>query len=508
MLKEIMKNTIEYVNSFPKKERKSYGQFFTPIQTAEYMASLIRTESEKVKILDPGAGNGLLTAAVVEHLIARGTAREISVVLYENDKNIQSLLKKNIEIISSYCSQKQVKLFIKTQKENFIVDNQKYWEMQKSKGLFDIVISNPPYLKIRKEAAESVCMSEIVHGQPNMYFLFMAMAVKMLRTNGEFVFITPRSWTSGTYFKSFRSYFMDSMDIQRVHLFESRNSVFKGKEGHSDDILQETMITYGKKSKSQSRNIIIAISQNAQDLGKVKEIQVESGNCLPEGKEHYFVLPSDEEDLKVLNYMKKMPNTVEEAGFRFKTGQVVEFRNKEYIAWEKKESTIPLLHSCNVLEGRIVFPVQTEKPQYFVVKDESKKNVMENQNTVFLKRATAKEEKRRLQPALHLADAFAYKQFTAENHLNYLVKVGERISLCEVYGFYTLLSSDIWERYYRMLNGSTQVNSAELNTMPIPAKDVLQKIGKTAMREWKKQGDYFTRDNMLSSDEILRQCIG
>ena len=52
------------------------------------------------------------------------------------------------------------------------------------------------------------------------------------------------------------------------------------------------------------------------------------------------------------------------------------------------------------------------------------------------------------------------------------------------------------------------VNSAELNTMPIPAKDVLQKIGKTAMREWKKQGDYFTRDNMLSSDEILRQCIG
>lgn len=41
MLKEIMKNTIEYVNSFPKKERKSYGQFFTPIQTAEYMASLL-----------------------------------------------------------------------------------------------------------------------------------------------------------------------------------------------------------------------------------------------------------------------------------------------------------------------------------------------------------------------------------------------------------------------------------------------------------------------------------
>ena len=68
-----------------------------PIQTAEYMASLIRTESEKVKILDPGAGYGLLTAAVVEHLIARGTAREISVVLL-------SLIHISGEQMESVCS--------------------------------------------------------------------------------------------------------------------------------------------------------------------------------------------------------------------------------------------------------------------------------------------------------------------------------------------------------------------------------------------------------------------
>ena len=100
------------------------------------------------------------------------------------------------------------------------------------------MISNPPYLKIRKEAAESVCMSEIVHGQPNMYFLFMAMAVKMLRDKWSLYLLRQDPGHQGHILKSFRSYFMDSMDIQRVHLFESRNSVFKGKEGHSDDILQ------------------------------------------------------------------------------------------------------------------------------------------------------------------------------------------------------------------------------------------------------------------------------
>ena len=30
---------------------------------------------------------------------------------------------------------------------------------------------------------------------------------------------------------------------------------------------------------------------------------------MPEGKEHYFVLPSDEEDLKVLNYMNTFTMT-------------------------------------------------------------------------------------------------------------------------------------------------------------------------------------------------------
>ena len=109
---------------------------------------------------------------------------------------------------------------------------------------------------------------------------------------------------------------------------------------------------------------------------------------------------------------------------------------------------------------------------------------------------------------MHLADAFAYKQFTAENHLNYLIKVGERISLCEVYGFYTLLSSDIWERYYRMLNGSNTGKFGRIKYNADSGKGCTTENRKNCNERMEKQGDYFTRDNMLSSDEILRQCIG
>ena len=119
-----------------------------------------------------------------------------------------------------------------------------------------------------------------------------------------------------------------------------------------------------------------------------------------------------------------------------------------------------------------------------------------------MKRATAKEETKRLQPALHIADDFQYPRLSAENHLNYLVKIGDELSLCEVYGFYTMFTSEIWERYYRMLNGSTQVNSEELNSMPIPAVQTLQRIGRMAMHIWNEE-----KNLTISSDEIVRRAF-
>ena len=62
--------TASFVESIPKKERKKYGQFFTSRKTAEFMASLfcINFDKSELRLLDAGAGTGLLTAALVESL--------------------------------------------------------------------------------------------------------------------------------------------------------------------------------------------------------------------------------------------------------------------------------------------------------------------------------------------------------------------------------------------------------------------------------------------------------
>lgn len=41
MLEKIIELTNQYIESMPKKERKKYGQFFTSMETARFMASYI-----------------------------------------------------------------------------------------------------------------------------------------------------------------------------------------------------------------------------------------------------------------------------------------------------------------------------------------------------------------------------------------------------------------------------------------------------------------------------------
>ena len=71
---------------------------------------------------------------------------------------------------------------------------------------------------------------------------------------------------------------------------------------------------------------------------------------------------------------------------------------------------------------------------------------------------------------------------STENHLNFITKLNGRMDREEMYGLFVVLNSNYMDRYFRVLNGSTQVNANEINAMPFPAQSDLAQIGKTAMR--------------------------
>ena len=114
----------------------------------------------------------------------------------------------------------------------------------RSRTEYGLVISNPPYFKIGKDDPRAVSWASVVHGQPNIYALFMAISAELLSESGELVYIVPRSFASGPYFKRFRETFFQRVAPAGIHLFESRKEVFK-----NQTVLQENLVFIGRRRK-------------------------------------------------------------------------------------------------------------------------------------------------------------------------------------------------------------------------------------------------------------------
>ena len=131
---------------------------------------------------------------------------------------------------------------------------------------YDIIIGNPPYLRVLRNHPAAMAMPKVVHGAPNLYFLFSAMALFNLKDNCELVFIIPRSWTSGAYFKAFREYFLSQGKIEHIHLFVSRDKVFS-----EEQVLQETIIIKMRKSFDKPQHVKLTSTQTNGDFDEITE---------------------------------------------------------------------------------------------------------------------------------------------------------------------------------------------------------------------------------------------
>lgn len=75
-----------------------------------------------------------------------------------------------------------------------------------------------------------------------------------------------------------------------------------------------------------------------------------------------------------------------------------------------------------------------------------------------------------------------YSQFdyiSTQNKVNFIKCDSPYVT----YGLFVLLNSTFYDRYYRIMNGSTQVNSTEINQMPIPERSVIEEMGRDLMHK-------------------------
>ena len=468
------------------QQRKDHGLFLTQVPTADFMAGRIMADGRKVRILDPAAGAGILCCAAVEALVSRCLKPDtIELVAYEVDRDLITPLWAVLEYLADWCGGHRVALAVRIEATDFIMANAgalrggELLPARAAEEKFDAVIANPPYFKIGKADPRAAAVSNVVHGQPNIYGLFMAVGAALLRRHGDFVFITPRSFASGPYFRRFRAVFFDMIRPTVIHVFGSRRDAFR-----RDAVLQENVILFGIRQDRWHENevdasLTISSSLGVDDIGEpgLREISAKAVLDLVSA-DKVLRLPVCDEDEAALALVDSWPSSLRRLGLNISTGPVVPFRATELITKEGNvpASHVPLLWMNHVRAMKATWPLDGHKSEYFK-RSGAEALLVPNRNYVLIRRFSAKEEARRLTAAPYIATDFAIPEIGLENHLNYIHRPGGTLSEDEAWGLAALYNSRLLDTWFRAVNGNTQVSATELRAMPLPASETIITLG-------------------------------
>jgi len=471
--------------------RKKMGQYLTQPSIADLMAGFAEPVGSSISVLDPGAGTGVLACALCERLAfeAAGSIR-IHVDAYEVDPGLAELLNGVLLYLRTYLQERGHDLTFSVRVEDFVLRNSD--RLRSPTGLlseigcaaeYDLVISNPPYFKICKADPRAAAAATVVHGQPNIYALFMAVSACLLRPGGQLIFITPRSYASGPYFRVFREMFFSKVRPRLLHVFDSRTDAFE-----RDSVLQENVITVARRDDGWFRrpaavNVTISISNGTGDLDHRRERSVPVSSVLDFGtRDKVLAMPTDDYADAVKAVVHSWTGSLESYGLQISTGPVVPFRaSAELLQAPASESWAPLLWMQNVRAMRVEWPVKARrKHQYIRVGPRPDMLLVPNKNYVLMRRFSSKEEHRRLVAAPLLREEIPSHWLGIENHLNYVYRVGGELTPEEVWGLAVLFNSDLLDIYFRCMNGNTQVSATELRAIPLPPLKTLAQVGRAA----------------------------
>ena len=74
-------------------------------------------------------------------------------------------------------------------------------------------ILNPPYKKIRSDSAHRLALRKVGIETVNLYSAFVALSVLLLEERGQLVAIIPRSFCNGPYYRPFREFVLETMNM-------------------------------------------------------------------------------------------------------------------------------------------------------------------------------------------------------------------------------------------------------------------------------------------------------
>ncbi len=464
-----------------ENRRGALGQFFTPLVIGQMMSEMPTNINggRRVRVLDAGAGAGVLVAALIASVCERQNRPEqINVTAVELDADLIPHLQDTLEKCRNECGQSGIKFTCQIYNEDFVkfaVDNLSgNLFAVRNDNKFDLAILNPPYGKINSNSETSRLLRQRGIITPNIYASFLALSAELLAAGGELVAITPRSFCNGTYFKPFRRYFTERMSFRRFHVFDSRKEIFDA------DILQENIIFHAVKDKSKTKQSEVVITTSRNGAGRGSSIALKAEELIRPGDGDLFIhIGGEEKEQNGSGLIGQFKSSLEDLKLQVSTGRVVDFRAKEFLQnGLGGDSCATLIYPHNLREGRVQYPV-AHKKKFDSIKlaPETESLLVETGTYVLVKRFSVKEEKKRITAALFEPEDAPGEKIGFENHLNYFHANGQGINSDLAKGLTLFLNSSLLDARFRQFSGHTQVNATDLRYLRYPTCEQLEILG-------------------------------
>lgn len=461
------------------QRRAVMGQFLTPVSVARFMAGMIDCTKPIVRVLDPGAGLGSLSAAFMVALCQKPQRpKAISLTAYEIDPLLTGYLRKTIDLCRALSKEAGIQFEGRIVADDFLEVGASTFAgnlfVTAEQERFDCAILNPPYSKIRTESRERKILRSIGLETTNLYTAFLAMTAQLLAPLGEMVAITPRSFCNGSYFEPFRHFFLRKMRFRRIHVFDARNRAFA-----EDKVLQENVVFCAVKTEDPACDVVISAGGDPGGAD-VQARTIKHAEVVRPRDPHAFIhiVTNNDED-PIQHWIENLQASLSDLDLTVSTGRVVDFRAKDLLRAQPEQSTVPLIYPCHLQDGFVAWPNgNTRKPNALALDPRAEELLVPEGYYVLTKRFSAKEERRRVVAAVYDPTRVVATRVGFENHLNYYHIRGAGLPATVAKGLAAFLNSTRIDTYFRQFSGHTQVNAMDLRSLKYPGWGNLVELGR------------------------------
>lgn len=460
MLNMAYRNTRKLVRERCATDNVRIGRFFTKRETAALLASSFRFVERKneLSVLDPGAGTGILSAALLEAVCRGRAALSVRLVCYENDLSYLPMLKNNLERLRRRARREWgVRVSCEVREENFLLH-------VPEDEHFDCIIMNPPQGLLAKDSPEAMTAKDLVSTPTvDLAYLFVASALMRLSDDGQMAMLLPTAFASSVSLSRLRVALFTETRAMSMHLFT-------GEKG-----LRKNFLLSVRKTEEPGEAVSVSTSSDDGSPDAVSALPPLRYSFLVR-EDFSLLLLSDLSDLRVLEAIGRFPCRFSSFGLRMKTGLTLPSRYPELLRNAPARGVVPLIHPRSIEDGHVIFPIPKMEGQYIAPSIPSL--IQPNRNMILVKRFPAKSDKRRLVCAPYMASqASGYRYISTHNKLNYIDTAGEEMDADFLVGLYAVLSTTLYDRYVRLISRSGQINATEFSELPLPDAANLRAIG-------------------------------